>query len=146
MLSYGPTVHVAPATGHPETRPLARVQVVSWIKAPSHKADWARCGAISRTTAAPRTTSWPSLCRARQGGPSAHARGGEYLILNEGTGTWQLGERTFPAHKSDILYVEPWVFHGLVNTGDKPLTFTVVRFNPKGVPVPPRPDSGKDER
>ena len=70
----------------------------------------------------------------------------EYLIINEGTGMWQLGERTFPANKSDILYVEPWVYHGLTNTGDKPLVFTVVRYNSKGVPPLPRPDAGKDER
>ncbi len=69
----------------------------------------------------------------------------EYLILAEGSGVWYLDGREFPAKKGDVLYVEPWVFHGLKNTGEKPLTFVVVRYNAKGIPIPPRPDNGKDE-
>lgn len=33
----------------------------------------------------------------------------------------------------------------MINTGDKPLVFTVVKFTAKGVKVPERPDSRKDE-
>ena len=67
------------------------------------------------------------------------------LVINEGVGTWQLGEKAFPARKSDILHVEPWLYHGLTNTGTERLIFVVVRFNSKGVAVPPRPDTRPDE-
>jgi len=69
----------------------------------------------------------------------------EYLVITEGSGVWHLAGKEFPAKKGDVLYVEPWVFHGLVNTGDRPLTFVVLKYNPKAVPVPPRPDNDKDE-
>ena len=70
----------------------------------------------------------------------------EYLILAEGSGTWSLNGKEFPAKRGDILYAEPWVFHGLTNTGTEQLIFVVVRFNSKGVKVPPRPDSRPDEQ
>jgi mannose-6-phosphate isomerase-like protein (cupin superfamily) len=70
----------------------------------------------------------------------------EYLILAEGSGTWSLDGKEFPAKRGDILYVEPWVYHGLTNTGAEQLIFVVVRFNSKGVKVPPRPDNRPDEQ
>ena len=69
----------------------------------------------------------------------------EYLVIAEGSGTWSLEGKEFPAKQGDILYAEPWVYHGLKNTGTKPLTFVVVRYNGKGVAVPPRPDNRPDE-
>ncbi len=70
----------------------------------------------------------------------------EYLILVEGKGTWSLDGKEFPASRGDILYTEPWVYHGLTNTGTDRLIFAVVRFNSKGVPLPPRPDDRPDEQ
>jgi mannose-6-phosphate isomerase-like protein (cupin superfamily) len=70
----------------------------------------------------------------------------EYLILAAGSGTWSLDGRQFPAKQGDILYAEPWVYHGLTNTGTDPMIFVVVRFNSKGVKVPPRPDNRPDEQ
>ncbi len=69
----------------------------------------------------------------------------EYLVVAEGSGTWSLDGKEFPAKRGDVLYTEPWVYHGLTNTGDKPLVFLVVRFNGKGVELPPRPDDRPDE-
>jgi hypothetical protein len=34
----------------------------------------------------------------------------------------------------------------LTNTGNDPLIFVVVRFNSKGVSIPPRPDDRPDEQ
>lgn len=45
----------------------------------------------------------------------------EYLILAEGSGTWSLDGKEFPAQRGDILYTEPWVYHGLTNTSSEPL-------------------------
>jgi mannose-6-phosphate isomerase-like protein (cupin superfamily) len=70
----------------------------------------------------------------------------EYLAIIEGTGTWSLDGKEFPAGKGDILYVEPWIYHGVTNTGDKPLVFLVVRYNGKGVDKPARPDNRPDEQ
>lgn len=69
----------------------------------------------------------------------------EFLILVEGSGTWSVDGKESPAKRGDILYTEPWVYHGLTNTGTVPLVFVVVRFNSKGVPIPPRPDDRPDE-
>lgn len=70
----------------------------------------------------------------------------EYLVLVEGSGTWSLDGKEFPAKRGDILYTEPWVYHGLTNIGTEPLVFVVVRFNSKGVDIPPRPDNRPDEQ
>lgn len=136
--------------GAPEDkRPPLKSKVVSWADASARKADWGEMrtyfqgdtgGTRDVLTAVAVVEPGKAVHRAHR-----HAEE-EYLIINEGSGTWQLGEKSFPARKSDILYVEPWVYHGLVNTGDKPLVFTVVRFNAKGVTPPLRPDSGKDEK
>lgn len=70
----------------------------------------------------------------------------EYLIVGEGSGTWSLNGKESPAQRGDILYAEPWVYHGLKNSGDKPLIFVVVRYNAKGLKPPPRPDNRPDEQ
>jgi mannose-6-phosphate isomerase-like protein (cupin superfamily) len=70
----------------------------------------------------------------------------EYLIVGEGSGTWSLDGKESPAQRGDVLYAAPWVYHGLKNTGDKPLIFVVVRYNAKGLKPPPRPDSRPDEQ
>lgn len=70
----------------------------------------------------------------------------EYLILVQGSGTWSLDGKQSPATRGDILYTEPWVYHGLTNTSDEPLIFVVVRFSSKGVVLPPRPDDRPDEQ
>jgi mannose-6-phosphate isomerase-like protein (cupin superfamily) len=69
----------------------------------------------------------------------------EYLILTEGEGVWSLAGKETPAKAGDVLYVEPWVYHGLTNTGTEPLTFIVVRYDGKGIDPPPRPDDRPDE-
>lgn len=63
----------------------------------------------------------------------------EFLVILEGSGAWHLDGKEFPLQKGDVLYVEPWVMHGCTNTGAEPLKFFVVKWNGKGVPVPPEP-------
>ena len=69
----------------------------------------------------------------------------EYLAIVEGTGTWMLDGEEFPAKRGDILYAEPWIYHGLTNTGKEPLIFLVIKYSGKGIPVPNRPDDRPDE-
>ena len=69
----------------------------------------------------------------------------EYMVLIEGTGTWSLDGKDFPAQDGDMVYAEPWVYHGFTNTGDKPSVYAVVRYKGKGVPPAPRPDDRPNE-
>ncbi len=53
----------------------------------------------------------------------------EYLMVLEGNGTWTIEGEDFPAKAGDILYAEPWVSHGIRNTGDTTLKFVVFKYN-----------------
>ena len=123
-------------------------QIVGWDEARSHVADW---GEMRRYFTGETFATKDVLVAAAvvEPGKAVHRAHRhpheEYLILVQGSGTWSLDGKESPAEKGDVLYVEPWVYHGLVNTGDEPLIFAVVRYNGKGVPVPPRPDDQPDE-
>jgi quercetin dioxygenase-like cupin family protein len=70
--------------------------------------------------------------------PHRHAEE-EFLILTEGTGTWHLDGKEFPARKGDAVFAAPWTMHGIKNTSDAPLTYYMVKWNTKGVRAPERP-------
>ena len=72
--------------------------------------------------------------------PHTHAEE-EFLYITEGSGTWHLDGKDFAATKGDTIYTEPWVIHGIKNTGTTPLTFVVVKWNTKGVAIPKQPAS-----
>ena len=61
--------------------------------------------------------------------PHQHAEE-EFLMVIEGSGTWTIGKKTIAANAGDIMYSEPWVRHGLRNTGSDPLRFVVFKYNP----------------
>jgi mannose-6-phosphate isomerase-like protein (cupin superfamily) len=128
--------------------PGLRSRVVSRDEAQLLQADWGRMriyfrgqthGSKDVLTAVAVVQPGKAVHRAHR-----HAEE-EYLILTEGSGTWSLGSKQFPAKRGDILYTEPWVYHGVTNTGDSPLVFAVVRFNSKGVQTPPKPDDRPNE-
>lgn len=73
--------------------------------------------------------------------PHQHAEE-EFLYLAKGEGTWHLAGKEFAAHEGDLLYVEPWVMHGIKNTGKAPLTFFVVKWNGKQLALPEKPAAG----
>ena len=123
--------------------------IVSFDDAPAHQADWGEmrryftgetAGTKDVLTAVAIVKPGKAVHRAHR-----HAQE-EYLILVEGSGTWSLDGKEFPAKRGDILYTEPWVYHGLTNTSSEQLIFVVVRFNSKGITVPPRPDDRPDEQ
>jgi mannose-6-phosphate isomerase-like protein (cupin superfamily) len=66
-------------------------------------------------------------------------------LITRGSGTWNLDGKEFPAKAGDMLYVQPWVYHGFTNTGTEPLVFVVLRYHSKGLPVPARPDDRPNE-
>lgn len=57
----------------------------------------------------------------------------EYLMVIEGSGTWTLGSKEFPAGVGDMLYAAPWDLHGIKNTGKTPMKFVVIKWNSKSV-------------
>ena len=141
---------VTPAAAPAAARSTAhKSEVIRFEDVPAHQADWGEMrryltgetfGAKDVLTAVAIVKPGKSVHRAHR-----HAQE-EYLIVAEGSGTWSLRGKEFPAQRGDILYVEPWVYHGLTNTGDEQLTFVVVRYNGKGIPIPPRPDNRPDEQ
>jgi len=123
-------------------------QVVRWDDARVHQADWGqmRFYFTGQTQATKNVLTAVAVVEPGKAVHKAHRHAEEeYLMLVEGSGTWHLAGKDFPAQRGDILYVEPWVYHGLKNTGDRPLIFVVVRYQCKGVTAPPRPDDRPDE-
>jgi len=133
------------ADGQPD---VLRSQVVTWDDAASQKADWGEM----RTYFRGQTQGTKDVLTAVavvQPGKAVHRAHRhveeEYLVLVTGSGKWSLSGKESPAKRGDILYVEPWVYHGLTNAGDEPLVFVVVRYGSKGVKAPPKPDERPDE-
>ena len=131
------------AAGKVKKTPTLESSIVSWEKAKPIKGDWGEMRTYFRGQTRGTRDVFTAIAVVKPGQAvhEAHRHAEEeYLLINEGTGVWHLAGKQSPARKNDILYVGPWVDHGLVNTGDKPLVFTVVRFNPKGIEPPPKPD------
>ncbi len=132
----------------PQRKPL-KSGVVSFEDAKTHQADWGemRSYFTGETTGTKDVLTAVAIVKPGKAVHRAHRHAEEeYLILVEGSGTWSLDGKEFPAKRGDILHTEPWVYHGLTNTGTEQLIFVVVRFNSKGVKIAPRPDSRPDEQ
>ena len=133
------------ADDNPET---LKSQVVRWDDAPSRLADWGEMRRYfgGQTFGTKDVLTAVAVVEPGKAVHHAHRHAAEeYLILVEGSGTWSLDGKEFPAEKGDMLYVEPWVYHGLTNTGGERLIFVVVRYNAKGVELPPQPDDRPNE-
>ncbi len=132
-----------------DTKPaVLKSRVVTWDDAQALKADWGEMrfyfrgqthGTKDVLTAVAVVEPGKAVHRAHR-----HAME-EYLVVAHGSGKWSLAGKELPAKRGDILYVEPWVYHGLTNTGEEPLVFIVVRYNGKGVNIPPKPDDRPNE-
>lgn len=127
---------------------LLQSQVLSWDSALPRYADWGQMRTYFQGET-PGTKDVLVAVAVVEPGKAVHRAHRhsqeEYLTVVSGSGTWSLAGKEFSASRGDILYAEPWVYHGLTNTGDEPLIFVVVRYNPKGMKVPPKPDDRADE-
>lgn len=125
-----------------------RSKVISWNDAKSHADRWGEMRTYFTGETYGTTNMFTAVAVVKPGEavhPAHRHAEEEFLLLADGSGVWHLAGKEFPAHKGDVMYVEPWVFHGLVNTGTNPLTFFVVRWNNQGVPPPAAPpgDNGR---
>ena len=125
-----------------------RSQVMTWEEAKSHLDKWGemRTYFTGETHGATNLFTAVAVVKPGESVHPAHRHAEEeFLIICEGSGVWHLAGKEFPARKGDVLYVEPWTFHGLVNTGSEPLTFFVVRWNNVAIPLPAAPpgDNGR---
>jgi len=131
----------------PKPQPL-KSQIVRFDDARSHQGNWGemRTYFTGQTHATKNVLTAVAIVEPGKAVHRAHRHAEEeYLMLVEGSGVWSLDGKESPARRGDILYIEPWVYHGLTNTGDEPLIFVVVRYNGKGVDVPPKPDDRPNE-
>jgi mannose-6-phosphate isomerase-like protein (cupin superfamily) len=128
---------------------LVKSGIVSFDDAKAQQADWGgmRRYFTGETAGTKDVLTAVAIVKPGKAVHRAHRHADEeYLILAEGSGTWSLDGKESPAKRGDILYAEPWVYHGLTNTGTDQLIFVVLRFNSKGVKLPPRPDTRPDEQ
>ena len=148
ILAGGLTAWLPAEAADPLPKPL-KSGIVSFDDAKTNQADWGemRRYFTGETAGTKDVLTAVAVVRPGQAVHRAHRHAEEeYLILVEGSGTWSLDGKESPAKRGDILYAEPWVYHGLTNTGSEQLVFVVVRFNSKGVKFPPRPDNRPDEQ
>jgi len=145
MLSMAALGEGAEST--PKPQPI-KTAVVAWEDARPHQADWGemRRYFTGETLATKDVLVAVAVIQPGKTVHRAHRHAEEeYLVIAEGSGTWSVDGKESPAKRGDILYAAPWVYHGITNTGDKPLVFVVFRYNAKGVKPPPRPDNRPDE-
>jgi len=124
-------------------------KIVGWDAARAHQADWGqmRFYFTGETSGSKNVLAAAAVVEPGKSVHKAHRHAEEeFLAIIEGEGTWSLDGKESPARRGDVLYAAPWVYHGLTNTGDRPLIFLVVRWHGKGVPLPPRPDNRPDEQ
>ena len=127
-----------------EDRPPGPIgsSVVTWAEAISKVSGWGEMRFYFRGETQSTSSALAAVAVVKPGEsvhPAHRHAEEEYLVITEGSGRWHLDGREFPAAKGDVLHAAPWVMHGLVNTGDVPLSFFVVRWNSKGLPIPPAP-------
>ena len=59
----------------------------------------------------------------------------EFQYVIEGEGTWSLNGKEQPLKDGDLMYTKPWDWHGIRNSGDKPLRFFVFKFRSRATPA-----------
>jgi len=134
--------------GQAQMRSRLTSRVVSWDDAKSHTDHWGEMRTYFTGETYGTTNLLVAVAVVKPGEavhPAHRHSEEEFLALVDGTGEWRLNGKPFAAKKGDILYVQPWDFHGLMNTGTEPLTFLVVRWNNQAVNPPPAPagDNGR---
>ena len=99
----------------PQPKPL-KSAIVSFDDAKTNEADWGemRRYFTGETSGTKNVLTAVAILKPGKAVHRAHRHAEEeYLILAEGSGTWSLDGKESPAKRGDILYAEPWVYHGL---------------------------------
>src|SRR5438045_2890595 len=69
--------------------------------------------------------------------PQAHLEE-EFLVILSGNARWHYEGKESPAKAGDVLYVAPWMLHGITNTGAEPLVFFVSKWIGREDPLVPK--------
>lgn len=149
LKPWSPQAVQSDAKGTAAKPKVLRSGIVGWDAVAADQADWGemRRYFTGETAGTQNVLAAVAVIQPGKAIHRAHRHAEEeYLVLVTGSGTWSLDGKEFPAKRGDILYAEPWVYHGLTNSGNEPLIFVVVRFSSKGVKPPPRPDNRPDEQ
>jgi mannose-6-phosphate isomerase-like protein (cupin superfamily) len=141
-------MHAAGAADVAAAPPQIRTSVVALKDAPANRGDWGVMHPyfVGQTDAT--RNVFVATATVEPGKAVHHAHRHveeEYLLITRGSGTWHLDGKEFPANKGDMLYVAPWTYHGIRNTGTELLEFVVFKYAGKGVPTPERPDDGRPD-
>ena len=148
MVAAAILIHERSYAADPKPQILGS-KIVGWDEARIHRADWGQMRSYftGETSGSKDVLTAVAVVEPGKTVHKAHRHAEEeYLAIIEGAGTWTLDGKDSPAKRGDVLYAAPWVYHGVTNTGDKPLIFLVVRYNSKGIASPPRPDTRPDEQ
>lgn len=60
----------------------------------------------------------------------------EFLLVIEGSGTWNINGVESEANTGDLMYSQPWDLHGIKNTGVETMKFFFVKWNNKEMKRP----------
>jgi quercetin dioxygenase-like cupin family protein len=125
-------------------KPTLESRIYSASDARTSKGDWGEIhiytedGTPTFGTSSLLTASLTFLPGKQLQPPHQHADE-EFQYVVEGEGTWSLNGKQQPLHAGDLMYTRPWDWHGIRNSGDKPLKFFVFKFRARGVPEPAKP-------
>jgi mannose-6-phosphate isomerase-like protein (cupin superfamily) len=123
----------APLDSHIWKAGDARVSTGSWGSISIYTED----GQASTGTSSVLTARLEFLPGKQLQPPHQHADE-EFQYVIEGSGTWSLGGVEYPLAAGDLMYSKPWDWHGIRNSGDKPLRFFVFKWKARG-DEPPKP-------
>jgi quercetin dioxygenase-like cupin family protein len=126
-------------------RPVLESRIWSFADARASKGEWGEIHLY--TEDAQPTAGTDSVLTAsltflpgRQLQPPHQHADEEFQYVIEGEGTWSLNGKEQPLEAGDLMYSRPWDWHGIRNSGDKPLRFFVFKFRPRGAsPEKPAP-------
>jgi quercetin dioxygenase-like cupin family protein len=120
-------------------RPTLDSRIIALSDARTSKGDWGEIHIYTEeatATAGTDSTLTASLMflPGKQLQPPHQHADEEFQYVIDGEGTWSLNGKEQPLKAGDLMYTRPWDWHGIRNSGDKPLRFFVFKFRARATP------------